>query len=185
MDTLFIILIITGALGQCSREPIYFHEGSGEDGGAGGSTETTTASEGGEGGEGGGGGAGGGGGVTTTSTSSETGGAGGGGGVAGSGGEGGTTSTPGPIGALCAIPDDCESGNCAVLNPANNAQGATGFCTFHPCGQDATFGPGGVCKPSPKVFGLNICMRGCSTTDDCPAPFVCLPDLGACGVTPQ
>lgn len=182
MDTLFIILIITGALGQCSREPIYFHEGSGEDGGAGGSTETTTASEGGEGGEGGDGGAGG---VTTTSTSSETGGAGGGGGVAGSGGEGGTTSTPGPIGALCAIPDDCESGNCAVLNPANNAQGATGFCTFQPCGQDVTCGPGGVCKPSPKVFGLNICMRGCAETADCPAPFVCLPDLGACGVTPK
>lgn len=179
MDTLFLILIITGALGQCSREPIYFHEGSGEDGGAGGSTETTTASEGGEGGDGGAGG------VTTTSTSSETGGAGGGGGVAGSGGQGGTTSTPGPIGALCAVPDDCESGNCAVLNPANNAQGATGFCTFHPCGQDATCGPGGVCRQlSPSVV-LNQCVHGCAETADCPAPFVCLPDLGACGVTPK
>jgi hypothetical protein len=156
--------------------------------GSGCSTETTTASEGGEGGDGGAGG------VTTTSASSETGGAGGGGGVAGSGGgggvagsggQGGTTSAPGPIGALCAVPDDCESGNCAVLNPANNAQGATGFCTFHPCGQDATCGPGGVCRQlSPSVV-LNQCVHGCTETADCPAPFVCLPDLGACGVTPK
>lgn len=179
MDIILLFLLLAGTLGHCSRDPIYFPEAP--DGSATGSTETSTTSDGGDGGADPG----------TTSTSSDTGGDGGaggatesgGGGLGGSGGQGGTTSTPGPIGALCAIPDDCESGNCAVLNPANNAQGATGFCTFQPCGQDVTCGPGGVCKPSPKVYGLNICMKGCATTADCPTPFVCLPDIGACGVT--
>lgn len=51
--------------------------------------------------------------------------------------------------------------------------------------------PGGVVSFDDAVahvtvnLGAAAAQRICSTTDDCPAPFVCLPDLGACGVAPQ
>lgn len=193
-ELLLLVLLATGAIGQCGKaEPIDFAAGGtgGADGGAGGSETTTTSPSstttdggGGSGGSGGGGGAGG----TTTSTVEP--------GPVGASciddagcasgvchqldkGMSGVCQGAQPIGAECETAADCESFRCKSLPP--NDQGAIGQCTQTPCGTDEHCGSGGVCLHNDVVGGW-WCHRGCVVDADCLEPFVCTVD-GICGIT--
>jgi len=86
-----------------------------------------------------------------------------------------------PIGSECDSADNCESANCFTFGP--NDQNATGACVIQPCLPGSTCPDGQVCKkPYPNV-PASMCMQSCALDTDCFAPFVCVPELGACWIT--
>lgn len=192
MDKLLLVLILAGVF-RCTPA-----DASGE-GGAGGETLTLggaggAGADGGTGGEGGTagstggtvGGTAGAGGTTTTTTGPPT----------GSpctspaecesgfchdvGGSMGGVCTDGqPIGSECDSGNDCESANCFTFGA--NDQNATGACVIQPCGGPCPEGQ--TCQmPYPGQLP-GVCMRSCALDTDCFAPFVCVPELGACWIT--